>query len=138
MKLIKVAYAKLNDRQKENYNFHKIASDLAEYGYSCMWLNDDWQGADFIANHIGGDEFLKVQLKGRPTISKKYMDKNIFIAFRFKEKSYLYDHDDFVRYAQQNISTAVSKKSWKEDGNYSWPQPTKKMLEYFEKNSCKL
>ena len=60
----KIEYKDLNSRQQENYNFHKIAADLAEYGYSCMWLNDDWQGADFIANHIDGDTFLKVQLKG--------------------------------------------------------------------------
>lgn len=65
MRFKKIQYVDLNARQKENYNFQKIAASLAEYGYSCMWLNDDWQGADFIANHIDGVEFLKVQLKGR-------------------------------------------------------------------------
>ena len=68
MKLIKVNYNKLNSKQKENYNFHKVAAALAEYGYNSMRLNDDWQGADFIA--VNGDEMLKIQLKGRFTIRK--------------------------------------------------------------------
>ena len=50
--LIKVDYKTLNARQKENYNFHKVASALAECGYNSMRLNDDWQGADFIAKQI--------------------------------------------------------------------------------------
>ena len=78
-KLIK--YKDLNSKQKENYNFHKVASALANYGFNSMRLNDDWQGADFIAVHINGDDMLKVQLKGRFTMEKKYVDKNIYIAF---------------------------------------------------------
>lgn len=42
MKLLKVEFNKLNARQKENYNYHKVASVLAEYGYNSMRLNDDW------------------------------------------------------------------------------------------------
>jgi hypothetical protein len=34
---------------------------LADYGFLTMRLSDDWQGADFIAQHIDG-AFLKVQL----------------------------------------------------------------------------
>ena len=61
MELKKIQYKSLNARQKENYNYHKIASALAEYGYDCMRLNNDWEGADFIA--VKNDEMLKVQLK---------------------------------------------------------------------------
>ena len=73
--LIKVDYNSLNAKQKENYNFHKVAAALADYGYNSMRLNDDWQGADFIA--IKGEEMIKVQLKGRFTIDKKYLGKEI-------------------------------------------------------------
>ena len=59
----KVDYNKLNSKQKENYNFHKVASALADYGYDSMRLNNDWQGADFIA--VKNDEMLKIQLKGK-------------------------------------------------------------------------
>lgn len=60
MQLNKILYKDLNARQKENYNFHKVAAALADYGYNSMRLNDDWQGADFI--DVKGDEMIKVQL----------------------------------------------------------------------------
>ena len=41
----KIEYSKLNAKQKENYNFHKVSSALADYGYNSMRLSDDWQGA---------------------------------------------------------------------------------------------
>jgi len=41
MKFEKIDYYKLNARQKENYNFHKVASALAYYGYDSMRLNND-------------------------------------------------------------------------------------------------
>ena len=51
MKFEKIDYYKLNARQKENYNFHKVASALADYGYDSMRLNNDWEGADFISDN---------------------------------------------------------------------------------------
>lgn len=77
----KIEYRSLNSRQQENYNFQKVAALLADYGFNCLRLSDDWQGADFIACHIDGQTFLKVQLKGRLTIDKKYVGKGIHIAF---------------------------------------------------------
>jgi len=77
-----IKYSELNSRQKENFNFQKVSSKLADYGFNCMWLNDDWQGADFIACHIDGNTFLKIQLKGRLTIDKKYSKKNIFCCIQ--------------------------------------------------------
>ena len=65
-----VPYADLNSRQKENHNFQKVAARLADYGYNCLRLTDDWQGADFMACHVDGETILKVQLKGRLTIDK--------------------------------------------------------------------
>lgn len=75
----KIQYSDLNAKQKENYNFHKVTSALADYGYNSMRLSDDWQGAEFIA--ISRDDMIKVQLNGRFTIDKKYIGKNIFISF---------------------------------------------------------
>jgi hypothetical protein len=75
----KIRYEDLNSRQKENFNFQKVAAHLADYGFNCLRLSDDWQGADFIACHIDGNTSLKVQLKGRLNIDKKYYGKDIYI-----------------------------------------------------------
>lgn len=116
----KVEYRNLNSKQKENYNFHKLAALLADYGYSSMWLNDDWQGADFIANHINGETFLRVQLKGRLTINKKYCEKDIHIAFRDDNDWYIYPHDELMNKLLENSFMAGSV-SWEDRGGYSWP-----------------
>lgn len=49
-----VPYSQLNARQRENFNLHKVAARLADYGFHSLRLTDDWQGADFIACHIDG------------------------------------------------------------------------------------
>ena len=89
--LKKVKYTSLNSREKENYNFHKAASALADYGYDSMRLNNDWQGADFIA--VKGDEMIKVQLKSRFTVDKKYIGKDIYVVFLEDNIVRLYNHD---------------------------------------------
>jgi hypothetical protein len=81
MKLQLVQYAKLNAWQQESYNFQKVSGVLADYGFTTIRLSDDWQGADFIAQHIDGQQFLKVQLKGRCTLAKKYRGKDLYICF---------------------------------------------------------
>lgn len=67
-----IRYDDLNAKQKEIYNFQKIAAALADYGFNCIKLQDDWLGADFLAYHKDGSQTLRVQLKGRVTIDKKY------------------------------------------------------------------
>lgn len=127
----RIKYKDLNSRQKENYNFHKVAAILADYGYNCMWLNDDWEGADFIACHIDGDSFLKVQLKGRLTLQKKYNGKNIFIAFNQDGRWYVYPHDK-LREEFLSIGLMSGSPSWEEKGWYSWPNIPKHLLNHME------
>ena len=113
-----VQYEDLNSRQQENYNYHKIAARLADYGFNSMWLNDDWQGADFIACHIDGTTFLKVQLKGRLTIEKKYNGKNIFVAFNQNDQWYLYPHDEVQdEFLKRGMMSGTS--SWEDKDGYS-------------------
>ena len=120
MQLNKVNYNELNAKQKENYNFHKVASALAEYGYNSMRLNDDWQGADFIA--VNGDLMIKVQLKGRFTLDKKYIGKDIYVAFVEDDIVKIYNHDDALSIVPENL---LNTKSWVEDGLYSWGKTPK-------------
>ena len=77
----KIDYAKLNSKQKEIYNFQKVAAVLADYGFNCIKLADDWLGADFIAYHRDAAQTLRVQLKSRLTIEQKYIGKDLFVTF---------------------------------------------------------
>ena len=120
MDLNKVKYNELNARQKENYNFHKVAAALAEYGYNSMRLNDDWQGADFIA--VKGDEMLKIQLKGRFTVDKKYIGKDIYISFIENNKIKIYNHDEAVKLLPEKTKNT---ESWSIRGGYSWGKTPK-------------
>ncbi len=120
--LAPTAYAAMNARQKETYNFHKIAARLADYGYNSLLLSDDWQGADFIAYHHNGKDFYRVQLKGRLTLNKKYEKKGLYIAFfdRKNERCYVYPHDH-VGVLISEADKINKSKSWSEHRSYSWP-----------------
>lgn len=124
----RIAYESLNARQKESYNFQKVSAVLADFGFATIKLNDDWQGADFIAQHLSGDT-LKVQLKGRLTFQKKYQGKDLWLCFRDGEDWYFYPHDFLLEQvlAQSNVENT---ESWnKDDGGYSFPSLSPKLKE---------
>ena len=126
-----IDYRDLNARQKENFNFLKISAVLADYGVMTMRLTDDWQGADFIPQHIDGETFLKIQLKGRLSFSKKYCGKHLYIAFYHDSDWYLYPHDEVLErvLAETSIGTTVS---WRERGGYSFPGLSRQMADILE------
>ncbi len=115
----KITYSGLNARQQENYNFQKVSAVLADYGFSTLRLSDDWQGADFIAIHINGNDFLKVQLKGRLTFDKKYFGKDIWVCFSYKSDWFLYPHDELLEALTERMKFTETK-SWRDHGAYSW------------------
>ena len=126
-----IDYNKLTAKQKEIYNFQKVAALLADYGFNCVKLDDDWQGADFLAYHKDGSTTLNVQLKGRATICKKYEGKGLHVAFpaRGRGEWYLLLHDDLVRIAGETTNW-LRTKSWKrDDGQYHSANPPEPMLE---------
>ena len=118
-----ISYGQLNSRQKENYNFHKVAARLADYGFNCLRLTDDWQGADFIACHVDGQTFLKVQLKGRLCLDKKYLGKNIYIAFLRDDDCYVYPHDELLTAIQVGGHMDEDSERWRDHGQRHWPNP---------------
>ncbi len=128
LSLKKISYSRLNARQKENFNFLKVSAVLADYGYMTMRLSDDWQGADFIAQHIDGGTFLKVQLKSRLAFGTKYKGKDLYVAFFGGGNWYLYPHDELLEQVlkQTGIGTTVS---WTERGGYSFSKLSKRMRE---------
>ena len=131
MQLNKVSYDNLNSKQKEIYNFQKVAGLLADYGFNCIKLADDWQGADFLAYHKDGSDTLKVQLKSRVTIDRKYINKALFVAFPISESWYLIEHDVLIDLIGVNTSW-LTTESWLNDGNYSSAKPSKKLIAALE------
>ena len=94
-------------------------------------LSDDWQSADFIAQHIDGEKFLKIQLKSRLTFDKKYIGKDIYVTFPSGIDWYLYPHDALLECVLS--TTAIGKtKSW-EDGNYHFPAISRQLRTILEK-----
>jgi hypothetical protein len=106
-----IRYDALNARQKELFNFAKVAATLADYGFNCIKLSDDWQGADFLAYHTNASSTLKVQLKSRITIHKKYSGKDIWMAFPHKDFWYLVEHDQLLAKVEEHTDWLQSR-SW--------------------------
>ena len=127
----KVPYDALNSRQKENYNFHKVAAVLADYGFTSIRLSDDWQGADFIAQHINGQTFIKAQLKGRMSIDKKYIGKDLHICFPYEGEWYLFPHDEVVNHLL-STSNIGNTAAWQEQGAYGFRVISREYLNYFK------
>ena len=113
-----IRYETLNARQKEIFNFQKLSATLADYGFNCMKLADDWGGADFIAYHVITTTTLKIQLKSRITIGKKYAGKDIWIAFPHNGFWYLIEHDRLVEKIGQSTDWLKSP-SWLTGNGYS-------------------
>ena len=114
-----INYDDLSSRAKENYNFSKVASRLADYGYNCLRLSDDWLGADFVAVHIDG-HYRKIQLKSRLHFSKRYQGKNIWIAFRNGNEVYVYHHDRLLERFLAAGAINTERRSWRDLGYWNW------------------
>jgi hypothetical protein len=122
----RIDYAKLNPRQQERFNYQKAGAILADYGFATYKLDDDWKGADFIAQHIDLEVYLKVQLKSRLAFDKKYLGKDIYIMFRDENNWYLYPHDEVL----EKISAFHNMKntdSWSTKGGYNFPSISKEV-----------
>ncbi|NRA39110.1 MAG: hypothetical protein HRU15_13280 [Planctomycetes bacterium] len=135
MQLTRINYSELNNKQKEIYNFQKISAILADYGFNCIKLADDWQGADFLAYHKDGMETLKVQLKGRLTIDKKYLNKELYMTFSCHDHWYLIKHDDLIEHIRTTTNW-LNTDSWVKEGFYHSANPNKQLHELnpLEKN----
>lgn len=131
----KVHYKDLNSKQKESYNYQKISSVLADYGFITIPLANDWNGADFLAVPTEG-EILKVQLKGRLTFMKKYLEKDLYVCFRVEQEWYLYPHDQLLQELDGELNF-LNTPSWLDAGGYSFPTIPFKVLSILEKYKIK-
>jgi hypothetical protein len=128
MQIIKIYYDSLNSRQKEIFNFQKISGVLADYGFNCIKLADDWQGADFLAYHKDRLDTLKVQLQARLTIDRKYKGKELFIAFPLNDHWYLIEHDTLIEKVDQ-YTNWLNTDSWVTKGCYHSAAPSAQLMQ---------
>jgi hypothetical protein len=131
LKLLPFDYALLKGRQKENFNFQKLSAVLADFGFATMRLSDDWLGADFIAMHVDGQTFIRVQLKGRAHFREIYERKDLYVAFFEKPYWYLYPHEELLSILRHKKPKMFDTKSWKLRGGYSFRRLDPVLLEVF-------
>ncbi len=135
MQFSKIDYESLNSRQKEIFNFQKISGVLADYGFNCIKLADDWQGADFLAYRKDRLDTLKVQLKSRLTIDEKYKGKELFVAFPLNGHWYLIEHDTLIEKVGQHTNW-LNTDSWVKKGCYHSAAPSAQLMQSL--SGCKL
>jgi hypothetical protein len=100
---------------REVINRNSLVSLALAHGYNAFLPVFDG-GIDFILyNEETGDTKL-VQLKGRWTIDKKYIGRNVWIAFHDRGLWYVAPHDELVKLAEGYGH--LTSKSW-DVGTYS-------------------
>lgn len=87
------------------------------FGFAKWWFTNE----RILAVALG-DEMLKVQLKGRFFVAKKYIGKSIYVAFVENNTVKLYEHDAAITLLKPNIVDSVS---WTEKGTYGWRKTPK-------------
>lgn len=60
---------------------------------------------------------FSIQLKGRFTVEKKYIGKDIYISFIEDGKIKIYEHDEAVNLLPEKTKNTIS---WAKRGGYSW------------------
>jgi hypothetical protein len=77
--------------------------------------------------------YIKVIIKKRLTIDKKYLNKDFYILFNQRKNIYLYPHDKVVKYIlsepQSNVGNTTS---WKKRGLYHWPKFPKRYFAFLK------
>ena len=129
----KIEISALTPGQKKAYNFYKLSSALAEYGFATIELNESWQNADFLAQHLDGETCLRVYIKNRLTFHKKYLHRDLYIGFHYENEWYLFPHDKVLHeFLKKRDGAIANSNSWIETGNYSFGRLSKKNQEIIE------
>lgn len=128
----RVKYSNLKAKQKEIFNFQKASAALADYGFQCLLIADDWNGADFLAYHMINGDTLKVQLKGRVTIKRDYIGKGLWIMCPAKWESepawLMIPHDVLWKAIRKTTPTFEQSESWTgPKGVRSMAKPSKEL-----------
>jgi hypothetical protein len=85
-------------------------------------------GVDFVLYRERDGLVRKVQLKSRWTVERKYVGRDIWIAFPIGSDWYLMPHDQMLTHAETDGVTQTA--SWIEGGSYSRPRPSAALVAF--------
>ncbi|MEM9659707.1 MAG: hypothetical protein AAF961_15205, partial [Planctomycetota bacterium] len=129
-----IDYAALNGKQQEAYNFAHIAARLSRHGFACYKLDDDWNGADFLAHHMPTGDTLKVQLKGRVTIVRAFVGRDLWMAFPAGGAWFVVPHNELVDAWVKVNPKLLEAESWKgSTGKRHAPRPPSKLMPFLDR-----
>lgn len=112
---------------REVINRNIVVSLALERGFNAFLPVYDG-GVDFILYRESDSTVRKVQLKGRWMIDRKYVGRDIWMAFPIGTDWYLMPHDEMLKLAEMNGKTTKSD-SWIIGGAYSLKAPSKETIE---------
>ena len=107
---------------REVINRNTVVSLALQQGFNAFLPVYDG-GVDFILYREADGMIRKVQLKGRWTIDKKYIGRDIWVAFPIDKVWHLMPHDLMLEHAEADGKTLLSA-SWTDGGAYSKPRPS--------------
>lgn len=106
---------------REVINRNIVVSLALEQGFNAFLPVYDG-GVDFILYHEESNVTRRVQLKGRWMIDRKYVGRDIWMAFPIGNDWYLMPHDEMLKFAEEDRVTQTT--SWIEGGAYSRRRPS--------------
>ena len=110
---------------REVINRNTVVSLALEQGFNAFLPVYDG-GIDFILYRESDGATRNVQLKARWTIERKYVGRNIWIAFPHENDWYLMQHDEMLKVAEAEGVTQTA--SWLQGSAYSRPRLSKTQL----------
>jgi len=119
----KIQYALLSGKEQEAFNAAHLRQLLATYGYlEAFTVSGDKHGADMLFYRSSDAHVLKVQLKGRASIGKSYVGKELYIAFNDKKTGiwYMYPHDEIMEKVL-DLGKCTGTVAWDKVGSWNWP-----------------
>ena len=110
---------------------------LAEYGFDCVRVVNDWRGADFLAYHAEKRITLPVQLKTCLVIDERYSDyPELYVCFPLDETRnwYLLEHKRLYEIIKRVAPKWLESAKWTKGRGY-WrykaPEDFRKELERY-------
>ena len=101
-------------RVKEFANRNRLSELLLQHGFGVFVPLID-TGIDMIAHNETSGEVRLIQQKSRWTVDRKYLGRNLWIAFPDEIQWYLVPHDHLVETAHKGMAQTVS---WLDKGTY--------------------
>jgi len=130
-------YSALNSKAQGQYNFIKLSSALADYGFTTTHKTTN-KSADFSMGYLDGHSrgTWQVQLKSRPTVNEKYRGKGLYITFPLDSTQtvkqwVVVDHDAF----EQLLSSRGMKLYTASRSQWSSAKVTADVATWLKRNS---